>query len=404
MAALLVAGACGGGCASESRLVSVSEGPPKAPAPDGGAPAAAAAAAASARPATPAEKPAEKGEKPAEKKAEERPAAKPAAESSGTAAVPAAGGPRHPQASAAVETCNRAWRDAGGATPDAVVPGVVNGCLDLYQAKPCRDAWQTMADAPSDKRPRALAQVIHACRAAYCPQLPPGAARICQLDPQKPPPKGTAPLMALWGELHDAIIRFEIGPEQQRHLLANLSDPKLKAIDRSLHGTPPAPSAKRVFAADGSELPQPVVTITEQALLLWSKSGLEGTQARPVGVFRRVLVENADGTRVKTPVFEYAALNRALLELVKKRWPDTAKRPDESKQIEIQTRGEFPYAVVLEVMKHVQKVREFPGEPRPKEFDQELFPHVQLSALPGLPKPKAQPQQPIRRIRRRYPY
>jgi hypothetical protein len=112
-------------------------------------------------------------------------------------------------------------------------------------------------------------------------------------------------------------------------------------------------------------------------------------------------VEGEEGARAKLPVFEYAALNRALLELVRKRWPDPARRPAESKQIELQTRGEFPYAVVLEVMKHVQKVRELPGEPRPKELDQELFPHVQLSSQPGLAKPKR--EQRVRRVRRR-PY
>jgi hypothetical protein len=315
------------------------------------------------------------------------------------AAEPVAAKPHHPDPASAVERCNRAWRDAAGSSPQALIPGVVKGCLDLYTLAPCKDAWATLAAAPPDTAARALAQVIKSCRKAYCPELPRAAARMCQL-PEGPPPKGTPQLTVLWGELHEAILRYELGPAQKQHLLANVSDPRLKALSRTLQGA--APAAHRLFAADGTELVQPVVTITEGGIVLWSRSGLEGTLTQPRGLFQRVRVVGEEGERAKVPVFEYAALNRALLELVKKRWPDAARRPDESKQIEVQTRGEFPYAVVLEVMKHVQKVREVPGEPPPKEAGLELFPHVQLSSLPGLAKPKREPQR-VRRIRRR-PY
>lgn len=93
-----------------------------------------------------------------------------------------------------------------------------------------------------------------------------------------------------------------------------------------------------------------MVSITKNRMLLWSVSGLEGTIQNPK-ISAGLLPEKSTSTK---PVYDYAKLNTALIEIATRRWAGKM-RPTDTYQILLQADGEIPYETVIEVMDHMRR-------------------------------------------------
>ncbi len=119
---------------------------------------------------------------------------------------------------------------------------------------------------------------------------------------------------------------------------------------------PPADPSQPVPAAEPPI--SMVVSLTARELAVWSISGVEGTLTRPA--LTRPLVD--DG-------FDLTALRGALVDVVRRRWPDGARAPDDE-HIVIMADAALPVRQVLPVL---AAVRPSPGEAG-------LFPALLLSS------------------------
>lgn len=160
----------------------------------------------------------------------------------------------------------------------------------------------------------------------------------------------------------------------------------LTQIDTTLPDKAP-PSPTNVTQPNTNPDDQPLklfVSIKRDEMILWSASGLEGTLAQPKAVFKRTgkdgdacdgpyMCESntcdanqqrcVQGKDSPQPVFDYRALNKALLEIATRRYAGKARKAD-TYQIILQADGAIPYSTVVSTMAAMRCVLpEFGSEP-----------------------------------------
>src|SRR3954468_16497480 len=146
----------------------------------------------------------------------------------------------------------------------------------------------------------------------------------------------------------------------------------LVQIDTTLPDKAP-PSPTNITQPSTNPDDQPLklfVSIKRDEMLLWSASGLEGTLGAPKAVFKRV---GKDGTACHgpymcesnacdaakqrcvaskdepAPVYDYRALNKALIEIATRRYAGKQRKAD-TYQIILQADGAVPYSTVVSAM------------------------------------------------------
>jgi biopolymer transport protein ExbD len=146
----------------------------------------------------------------------------------------------------------------------------------------------------------------------------------------------------------------------------------LVQLDTTLPDKQTAPAAAATSPATTPD-EQPlklVVSITRDRLILWSISGLEGTLSAPKQVFQRSGRdgETCDGAYMcesnacdaatqkcvpsrdePAPVFDYRALNAAMLEIASRRYTGKPRKP-ETYQAILQADGNIPYSTIVAAM------------------------------------------------------
>lgn len=200
------------------------------------------------------------------------------------------------------------------------------------------------------------------------------------------------------GELN-LVPYLDIATNILLFLLASLSSGILFGhINTSLPDHAPASSVgNNDPATPPDEQPlQLVVSITPTEIRLWSISGLEGTLTEPKA---RIAKRPAGAEEA----YDYMALNKALKEIVERRWPDAdaarpgddldtdgnkvvteeeyaaAKRPFKTRQLILQADAKTPYETVIAVMDYTREV--IPTDPQNPGPDahQDLFPNIHFS-------------------------
>lgn len=126
---------------------------------------------------------------------------------------------------AAVDACVRAQREVAarrrergrpsppGEPSDAAV--VSRACAPLYKKPACRDALLQFDTPPPAARASTVFQV---CARAYCGELPAPRPSACTQPPNEP-----SQMAAAWGELRDAILAHDIGPDAAARVAHALS-------------------------------------------------------------------------------------------------------------------------------------------------------------------------------------
>jgi biopolymer transport protein TolR len=105
---------------------------------------------------------------------------------------------------------------------------------------------------------------------------------------------------------------------------------------------------------------QLIVSATQQGIILWSISGLEGTLESPKARVNRAAATAADSA----PVFDYAALNASLYEIATRRWKGKERQPD-TYEIILQADPDIPYETIVAIMDAVR--RRIPPDAKPGE-------------------------------------
>jgi len=146
----------------------------------------------------------------------------------------------------------------------------------------------------------------------------------------------------------------------------------LVQIDTTLPDkAPPSATAPTEPSANPDEQPLKLfVSIKRDEMLLWSASGLEGTLTAPKAVFRRTGKDGdvCDGPYMcesnecdaqtqkcvpsreePQPVFDYRALNKALIEIATRRYAGKPRKA-ETYQIILQADGQIPYSTIVSTM------------------------------------------------------
>lgn len=118
---------------------------------------------------------------------------------------------------------------------------------------------------------------------------------------------------------------------------------------------------------------QLVVSVTNNEILLWSLSELEGTLETPK------LRVPRNGLDAEQP-YNYRKLNDALLEIVSRRFPNPDTREPATKQIILQADPTTRYEIVIGIMDHVRGVVPGEGGADPSKVGLELFPVVHFSS------------------------
>jgi len=134
---------------------------------------------------------------------------------------------------------------------------------------------------------------------------------------------------------------------------------------------PPGPAVTPPPQTSPDDQPlQLIVSVKRDEMILWSLSGLEGTLAAPKAAFKRSGKdgEACDGSYMcesnscddKTqrciassdepqPVFDYRALNKALLEITTRRYAGKQRKAD-TYSIILQADGAMPYSTIVSTM------------------------------------------------------
>ena len=118
---------------------------------------------------------------------------------------------------------------------------------------------------------------------------------------------------------------------------------------------------------------QLVVSVTNNEVLLWSLSQLEGTLEEPKLRIPR------NGLDAEQP-YDYSRLNAGLVEIVQRRFPNPETREPATKQIILQADPTTRYEIVIGIMDHVRAVVPRAGEEAGSEPPLELFPIVHFSS------------------------
>lgn len=96
---------------------------------------------------------------------------------------------------------------------------------------------------------------------------------------------------------------------------------------------------------------QLTVSVTQNQIILWSVSGLEGTLAEPK-LRLNLLPPKETGD---APSFEYLKLNATLKEIADRRWKGKL-RPHNTYEILLQADGAIPYETVITTMDHMRRI------------------------------------------------
>ncbi|RMH39057.1 MAG: hypothetical protein D6689_17755 [Deltaproteobacteria bacterium] len=174
------------------------------------------------------------------------------------------------------------------------------------------------------------------------------------------------------GELN-LVPYLDIATNILLFLLASLSSGILFGhINTSL---PEHAPSNAVGAADPAKPPneqplQLVISITDEKLLVWSVSGLEGTLQQP----KLVLPHNPPGSEQP---YDLAKLNATLKEIVKRRWPDPKARDPSTEAVIIQADPKTPYETVIAVMDYAREV--VTDDENDPDRGLRLFPKVHFS-------------------------
>jgi biopolymer transport protein ExbD len=146
----------------------------------------------------------------------------------------------------------------------------------------------------------------------------------------------------------------------------------LVQIDTTLPDkAPPNPTTVTQPATNPDDQPLKLfVSVKKDEMILWSASGLEGTLTAPKAVFRRTgkdgdpcdgpyMCESntCDGQKqvciagkdVPQEVFDYRALNKALVEIATRRYAGKQRKTD-TYQIILQADGSIPYSTIVATM------------------------------------------------------
>ena len=200
------------------------------------------------------------------------------------------------------------------------------------------------------------------------------------------------------GELN-LVPYLDIATNILLFLLASLSSGILFGhINTSLPDHAPASSVGNNDPAvkpDDQPL-QLVVSITPTEIRLWSISGLEGTLTEP----KARIAKRPDGA---SESYDFMALNKALTEIVKRRWPDgdtprpgtdldadgngvvtdaeikAAKREPSTHQLILQADAKTPYETVIAVMDFTREVIPVDAAAPDADAGRDLFPRVHFS-------------------------
>ena len=134
--------------------------------------------------------------------------------------------------------------------------------------------------------------------------------------------------------------------------------------------TAPAPITSTPATNPDEQPLKLVVSITRDRVILWSISGLEGTLSAPKQVFQRTGREGeaCDGAYMcesnacdaatqkcvasrdePAPVFDYRAINSAILEIATRRYTGKLRKP-ETYQAILMADGAIPYSTIVSVM------------------------------------------------------
>ncbi len=144
----------------------------------------------------------------------------------------------------------------------------------------------------------------------------------------------------------------------------------LVQIDTTLPDkAPPNPTSVAQPATNPDDQPLKLfVSVKRDEMILWSASGLEGTLQAPKAVFRRTGKdqEDCDGPYMcesnmctngkcvpsaeePQPVFDFRALNKALIEIATRRYAGKQRKAD-TYQIILQADGQIPYSTIVAAM------------------------------------------------------
>ncbi len=148
----------------------------------------------------------------------------------------------------------------------------------------------------------------------------------------------------------------------------------LGQIDTTL---PDAAQASSKPAVDPAKTPdeqplQLMVSVTQNRLILWSVSGLEGTLQDPRLSLNLLPPKEAGDP----PSFDFLKLNKELQAIADRRWKGKL-RPHDTYEILLQADGSIPYETVIKAMDHMRRVL---PEQDPDPAKRTVLPYV------GMPK------------------
>jgi hypothetical protein len=113
-------------------------------------------------------------------------------------------------------------------------------CADLYAEPDCSSAWRAAAQVEPDQQ---IAQVVTACRGAYCPRLTMFGFEACSAGFEATPDA----IVANWPRLHQAILARDLGPHAGEVTGAMLAfyghSKRLAASEPSREASPASPTA-----------------------------------------------------------------------------------------------------------------------------------------------------------------
>ncbi len=162
------------------------------------------------------------------------------------------------------------------------------------------------------------------------------------------------------GEIN-LIPYLDIATNLMLFLLASISSGLiLGQLNTTLpdRGPPASAMANQDPAEDPNSKPlRLVVSVTGEAILVWSMSGLEGTLEAPKAVVPRTGVDEGG-----VPTYDYPRLNAALHEIAARRW-DGKLRKLPTFQALLQADGAIPYGTIIAVMDAMRCKLPPPSEP-----------------------------------------
>ena len=105
-----------------------------------------------------------------------------------------------------------------------------------------------------------------------------------------------------------------------------------------------------------------VVSVTQQEILVWSISGLEGTLKEPKAVVPRLAADSNGPDEEPIPTYDYEQLNQTLYEIASRRWQGQ-RRKLATFQAVLMPDGAVPYGTIIAVMDAMRCKLPSPDDP-----------------------------------------